>query len=254
VTRTAKGLAEEWLSVDDFSAQFSELIFTVPADVFIPAGGRPETIDKDNWTRFLLPDGAPSSRAIVEGANSFITPAARLELQKKGVIVMRDASANKCGVISSSYEIIANLLLSEEEFLANKQRYVKGVLEILERRASDEAHLIFRRFKETGRPYTELSDAISVEINGHYARLFRFFESRPELPLKQPWRRAIVSHLPSLLQKDRRFNDRLSRLPRKYRSAILAAEIGSSMVYRGGQESDFEDTVRLHVERTFPRA
>ena len=45
---------------------------------------------------------------------------------------MRDASANKCGVISSSYEIIANLLLSTDEFLAEKGRYVADVLEILE--------------------------------------------------------------------------------------------------------------------------
>ena len=65
---------------------------------------------------------------------------------------------------------------------------------------------------------------------------------------------AIVSHLPTLLQTDKRFNDRLARLPQKYRSAILAAEIGSSMVYRGGRDSDFEDTVRLFVERTFPKA
>lgn len=252
VTRTSKGLQEEWISVDDFSEQFGDLVFTVQADIFMPGGGRPETIDKDNWQRFLLPDGTPSSKAIVEGANSFITPAARVELQKKGVIVMRDASANKCGVISSSYEIIANLLLSEKEFLSNKKRYVKGVLEILERRASDEANLIFRRHQETGRPYTEISDAISVEINSNYARLFKFFQSRPELALKKPWKRAIESHLPSLLRDDPRFNDRLPRLPQKYRSAILAAEIGSSMVYRGDQNSDFEDQVRLHVERTFP--
>ncbi len=251
VTKTSKGLVEEWLSVDDFSREFGDLIFTVQADLFIPGGGRPETIDKDNWQRFMLPDGTPSSKAIIEGANSFITPAARIELQKKGIIVMRDASANKCGVISSSYEIIANLTLSEEEFLKNKKRYVKGVLEILERRASDEANLIFRRRRETGKPYTEISDAISVEINTNYARLFKFFQARPELALQQPWRKAITSHLPTLLREDPRFKDRLTRLPQKYRSAILAAEIGSSMVYRGGQDSDFEDTIRLHVERTF---
>ncbi len=250
VTRTATGLQEEWLSTDEFSRQFGELIFSVKADLFIPGGGRPETIDKDNWQRFMLPDGSPSARAIVEGANSYITPAARLELQKHGVVVMRDASANKCGVISSSYEIIANLLLTEAEFLKHKQRYVKGVLAILERRASDEAHLIIRRAKETGRPYTEISDAISVEINSNYARLFKFFQARPELALKQPWKRAILNHLPALLRDDERFRDRLSQLPQKYRSAILAAEIGSSLVYRGDQDAQFEDVVRLHVERT----
>ena len=251
VSRTSKGLVEEWVSVDDFSQQFGDLPFTVEADLFIPGGGRPETIDKDNWQRFLLADGTPSSKAIIEGANSFITPAARVELQKKGVIVMRDASANKCGVISSSYEIIANLTLTEQEFLKNKKRYVKGVLEILERRASDEANLIFRRHKESGKSYTEISDEISVEINTNYARLFKFFQSRPELSLKQPWRRAIESHLPTLLRDDLRFKDRFARLPQKYRSAILAAEIGSSMVYRGGQDSAFEDTVKAHVVRSF---
>ena len=44
---------------------------------------------------------------VITGANSFLTPEARPQLQRKGVIIMRDASANKCGVISSSYEIIA---------------------------------------------------------------------------------------------------------------------------------------------------
>lgn len=249
ITRTAKGLQEEWISVDDFSRQWGELIFTVQADLFIPGGGRPETIDKDNWQRFILEDGTPSSKAIIEGANSFITPAARVELQKKGVVVMRDASANKCGVISSSYEIIANLAFDEDEFLKNKARYVKGVLEILERRASDEANLIFRRRKETGRLFTEISDALSVEINANYARLFKFFQSKPELAMKQPYKRALLAHLPALLRE--KFADRVSRLPQKYRSAILAAEIGSSMVYRSGD--DFEDVVKLHVERTFPQ-
>lgn len=251
VTRTAKGLVEEWISVDEFSRQFGDLVFSVKADVFIPGGGRPETIDKDNWQRFLLADGTPSSKAIIEGANSFITPAARVELQKKGVIVMRDASANKCGVISSSYEIISNLMLDEKEFLTNKKRYVKGVLAILEQRASDEANLIFRRHKETGKLYTEISDAISQEINSNKARLFKFFQANPQLALEQPWRRAILSHLPTLLREDKRFNDRLERLPQKYRSAILAAEIGSSMVYRGDPEMMFADTVQQHVERTF---
>jgi glutamate dehydrogenase len=250
VTRTGRGLREEWISLDDFSREFGSLPFTVQADLFLPGGGRPETIDDDNWQRFLLADGTPSARAIVEGANSFITPAARVELQKKGVLVMRDASANKCGVISSSYEIIANLLLSEEEFLRNKKRYVAGVLEILERRAADEAHLILRRWRETGKPCTEISDAISTEINAGYARLFRFFQARNELCLQEPFRRAILSHLPAILREGR-FRRRISRLPAKYRSAILAAEIGSSMVYRGDQEADFEDTVRLHLERHF---
>jgi len=253
VTMGDAGLSEEWVSVDEFSREFGGLVFDTPADLFIPGGGRPETIDGSNWERFFMADGTPSARAIVEGANSFITPDARTQLQKRGVIIMRDASANKCGVISSSYEIIANLLFSESEFLHHKQHYVGNVLAILEQRAGDEARLILkRRREEPARLCTEISDAISSEINGHYARLFRFFQERPELCLQPLFRRVILAHLPCMIRDEPRFRRRIANLPQKYRSAILAAELGSSLVYRGDRESDFEDILKLHIARNFP--
>jgi len=252
VTMGAAGLTEEWISIDDFSREFDDLIFSTPADLFIPGGGRPETIDVNNWERFFLADGAPSSRAIIEGANSFITPEARTLLQKRGVLIMRDASANKCGVISSSYEIIANLLLSESEFLQHKQRYVGDVLSILEKRAGDEARLILKRHGENpALPCTEISDAISGEINCHYARLFRFFQGRPELCLQALFRRVILTHLPRMIRHEPRYRRRIADLPRKYLCAILAAELASSMVYRGERETEFEDILRLHIAKNF---
>jgi len=253
VSRTDSGLQEEWISVDEFSREFGELPFSVPADIFIPGGGRPETIDMHNWERFLRPDGTPSSKIIVEGANSFITPDARVQLQKKDVIIMRDASANKCGVISSSYEIIANLLLTEEEFLANKERYVADVLQILEKRAADEARLILKRRREQPTLLcTEISNTLSTEINSHYARLFRFFQNRPEICLQPLFKRAIMSHLPDFLSTNEQYRQRIEKLPQKYIFAILAAEIGSAMVYRGDQEADFEALVRVFLSRNFP--
>lgn len=253
VTRITDTLVETWISIDEFSREYSELPFTVKADLFIPAGGRPETIDEANWERFLLPDGTPSAKVIVEGANSYITPKARINLQKRGVLIMRDASANKCGVISSSYEIIANLLLSEEEFLAAKEQYCKDVLSILETVSEREARLILeRRRRKPSLLCTEISDAISHEINGHYTRLFKFFQLRPELCLQPRFRRAILGHLPRMLREDPRYRRRISRLPKKYLFAILAAEIGSSMVYRGNQEMAYEDEVWMHLARNFP--
>ena len=255
VTRIDGELREEWISIDEFSREFNDLVFTVPADLFIPAGGRPETIDQANWEHFCLPDGSPSSPVIVEGANSFITPEARSQLQKRGAIIMRDVSANKCGVISSSYEIIANLLLSESEFMAHKGRYVRDVLEILECRAEDEARLILRRRREQpGLLCTDISDSLSTEINGHYARLFSFFQGRPELCLQPLFRRAILAHLPRMLREEAGYRRRLGKLPQKYLFAILAAEIASSLVYRGNRESDFADMIRLHLKRNFPQA
>jgi glutamate dehydrogenase len=106
--------------------------------------------------------------------------------------VLRDASANKCGVISRSYEIIANLLLTEKEFLTQKNRYVADVIEILEMRVEEEASLIFRRYREPGNTllFTEISEALSMEINAHYTRLFNFFQQNTQLCNEPLFRRA----------------------------------------------------------------
>jgi glutamate dehydrogenase len=255
VISTASGPEEQWVTMDEFHREFGNLLFSVPTDLFIPAGGRPETIDKDNWHRFFREDGTPTTRAIIEGANSFITPEARIQLQKRGIAIMRDASANKCGVISSSYEIIANLLMTEEEFLRQKERYAADVIEILEKRAEDEARLIFKRHQESGGAllYTEISDAISQEINSHYARLFNFFQQRPQLCDQPLFRQAILSHLPRLVREEPHYSQRLKHLPAKYRYAILAAEIASSLVYCGDREADFEEMLTWHLTRKISR-
>lgn len=251
VSRISGGLVEEWLDIDDFYRIYNTLVFTVKADLFIPAGGRPETIDGQNWRSFLDENGLPSSQVIVEGANSFVTPEARVQLQRSGVVIMRDASANKCGVISSSYEIIANLLLSEREFLDQKERYAGDVLAILKKRAADEASLILRRRRESVNTllYSEISETISQNINSFYSRLFEFFAARPELCLQPPFRQAVIRHLPRMLQEIPAFRQRIKRLPVKYLCAILAAEIGSSLVYTGSRDADFEDMVKRHLAR-----
>ncbi len=252
ITRQGDELIEEWITVDEFYRLFNNLIFDVEADLFIPAGGRPETIHTGNWQQFLV-EGKPSARAIVEGANSFITPEARDLLQQAGVVIMRDASANKCGVISSSYEIIANLLLSEKEFFANKDRYVGDVLEILEKRAADEARLIFRRYQELAgsRSYTDISTALSKEINAHYARLFDYFQKRPELGTKPLYRRALLAHLPRILRETPHYRKRIGKLPLKYQAAILASEIASSMVYQEDRDAEYEQMLCGHLQRHF---
>jgi glutamate dehydrogenase len=233
VQRTESGLEETWVTLDEFQKEFGELLFTVPADLFIPAGGRPETVDRSSWTRFYGPDGTPTVRVIVEGANSFLTPEARAHLQEKGIVVLRDASANKCGVISSSYEIIGNLLLSEKEFLAHKETYVKDVLAILEQRAANEAELIFRRHREARgqASFTEISNAISLEINAHDAKLFEFFQARPDLCTRPLFRRALLAHLPRMIRESPIFRLRVRNLPPKYRAAMLAVEIASVIVF-----------------------
>jgi glutamate dehydrogenase len=251
LVRTSSAVEEHWVTSDEFYRELDDLVFAVVADLFLPCGGRPETIDANNWQRMLDPAGRPTARVIVEGANSYITPAARIELQQRGVILLRDASANKCGVISSSYEIIANLLMSEKDFLDHKEAYVKDVLGILDRRAEDEVRLIFQRHRENeGRLlYTEISDALSSEINGHYARFFTFLQRRPELIDQPLFRRALLQHLPEFVRQRPRCRQRVAKLPLKYKYAILAVEIATQIVYHGGWDLDVESRLKDFLKR-----
>ncbi len=253
VIRGEKGVEETWITVDEFYKEMDELVFTVSTDLFLPCGGRPETIDRSNWQKLLDSGGKPTVRVITEGANSFITPVARSDIQKKGVIVLRDASANKCGVISSSYEIIANLLMTAREFLAHKEAYVQDVLAILEKRAEEEANLIFLRHRQGNGKlfYTDISNAISEEINDHYAKLFSYFQSRPELCDQPLFRKVLLNHLPALIRESPKLRGRVKRIPPKIKNAILSSEIATRIVYHGGWEMDFEGRLKEFIKENF---
>lgn len=252
LTMTDSGLNEEWISTDKFYKTFNNVIFTVETDLFIPAGGRPETINENNVDRYFNDDDLPSSKVMVEGANSFITPAARQTLQQRGVVIMRDASANKCGVISSSYEIIANLVFSDEEFLAHKEEYINDVVDILNEMAEVEALAVIRKYRELdgAETYTEISGLLSREINDHYARMFNYFEGKPEqlgLPKQQ---KAMLAHMPKIIQHREEFGSRLqTHLPDKVKFAILASKLASGLVYAGDDANLYGEIIEAQLGR-----
>ena len=142
-------------------------------------------------------------------------------------------------------------MLTEKEFLVNKERYVSDVVDILNRRAEDEARLIFKRRREGGgsQLWTEVSAEISREINAHYARLFDFFQQRPELCSKPLYQAAILRHLPKIISETPRFRKRIAELPAKIKYAILASEIASSLVYVGDKEAAYEQMLQGHLRQ-----
>ncbi len=251
VIMTEKGPEELWVTSDEFHSEFENLIFSHVTDVFIPAGGRPETIHDGNWEKLFDERGNPTTRAIVEGANSFISPSAREKIQDRGIIILKDASANKCGVICSSYEIIGGLLMSEKEFLENKPEYVPDVLKILEKRAVDEADLIFERYRQYHgeRRYTEISNEISYEINDLTNQIYQYLLAHPEKVPGRPYSRILLLHFPELIQKRKKFRDRTKFLPLKYRIAMISTEIATRIVYHGGFEIPFEDKLEGFARR-----
>jgi glutamate dehydrogenase len=249
VQMSEQGLQESWISTDEFYKTFDSLPFTVQTDLFIPAGGRPETIAAYNVANFLDKQGKPSAKVIIEGANSFITPEARLVLQQQGVVIMRDASANKCGVISSSYEILGNLMLSDAEFLEHKAAYVADVLAILNRLAEQEARLIIKRHREAGGliPYTDFTNVISRQINEHYARMFAYFQANPQKLQEAAYRHVILQNMTQLIQTD--FPERIDRLPEKIKYAVLAVKLASSLVYENDDNTMYGDLIEAQVRR-----
>ncbi|HET6146978.1 MAG TPA: NAD-glutamate dehydrogenase domain-containing protein [Polyangia bacterium] len=205
----------------------------VVADVFVPAGGRPGTINADNWSRFLRPDGRPASRLIVEGANLFLTQDARRHLAEAGVLIIKDSSANKCGVICSSYEVLAGLLLTDAELMAIKPAFVVQVIERLRRAARLEAELLMETHRR--RPATPLYE-VSIQLSQQINRLASALAAGyPRLAQEYPAlvREAVLAHVPPALVEaagERVF----TQLPASYRAQLVCTTIAASIVYREG--------------------
>lgn len=144
-------------------------------DVFVPCGGRPESVDLSTVGR-LIEDKKSTIPYFVEGANLFMTQDARLRLEQAGAIVFKDASVNKGGVTSSSLEVLASLAFDDDGFLEHMcidhdgkvpqfyQSYVKEVQETIKQNARFEFEAIWREHEETDQPQSVLSDKISVAI------------------------------------------------------------------------------------------
>ncbi len=165
---------------------------------------------------------------------------------------MRDASANKCGVISSSYEIIANLLFTDEEFLANKAEYVADVIDILNQMAEVEARAVIRKYRELegSKTYTEISGLLSQEINSHYARMYNYFESNPQQITLPKQQKAMLAHMPRLIRNSEKYAARLqTNLPEKVKYAILASKLASGLVYAGDDSSLYADIIEAQLAR-----
>ena len=144
-------------------------------DVFVPCGGRPESIDLSTVGKLINNDKSVIPY-IVEGANLFITQDSKLRLEKAGCILFKDASANKGGVTSSSLEVLASLSLNDKEFVENMcvgadgsvpefyQAYVKEVQDVIKRNATLEFEAIWREHEQSGALRSVLSDQLSVAI------------------------------------------------------------------------------------------
>lgn len=227
-------IVEEWLSGNEMNHILRTHVHQTKADIFIPGGGRPRTLNEHNYKNFLDETGKPTSKAIVEGGNLYLTPAARRNLEKLGVLVIRDSSANKGGVICSSFEVLAGLVLTEEEFLQEKPVIVEEILNIIQSRAKDEATALLQMHGTTY--LTEASERISQRINAYTDELLSYL-SKTTLSddVNDPLIQSLFNYCLPLLRT--KYRQRiLKEIPEMHKKAIIACFLAQRLVYRRGLE------------------
>ena len=215
------------------------------ADLFVPCGGRPNSINIQNWKQLLDDNGAPRFKYIVEGANLFLTQQARLALESKGVLIFKDASANKGGVTSSSLEVLASLAMTDREYEehlcvhnrkvpAFRVRYVKDVLDRIRHNARLEFELLWSEHGKSKTPLSILTDRLSNRIN-------TVSDSIRESDLWKDagtFRAVIEKHCPPSLVQLVGLKKIIQRVPQNYLQAIVSAWMASHFIYQFGLDAD----------------
>ncbi|MBN1154062.1 NAD-glutamate dehydrogenase [candidate division KSB1 bacterium] len=216
------------------------------ADLFVPCGGRPKSINIQNWKKLLDENGAPRFKFIVEGANLFITQQARIALEEKGVIVIKDASANKGGVTSSSLEVLASLALNDEEYQnwmcvvdgktpKFREDYVNDVLKKIRNNSRMEFEILWKeRNISTKAAISNISDQLSNKINQVTDAIHSSELCKNEKLVKK----ILEHHCPSALVQMIGIDKIMERVPKNYIRAILSSWIASNFIYKYGLAAD----------------
>ncbi|KAL8675294.1 MAG: hypothetical protein Q9168_000323 [Polycauliona sp. 1 TL-2023] len=210
-------------------------------DMFVPCGGRPESIDLSTVHKLIV-DGKSTIPYIVEGANLFITQDAKLRLEKAGCIVYKDASANKGGVTSSSLEVLASLSFDDQGFEENMciradgsvpafyDAYVREVQQTIKTNAALEFEAIWREHQQTRIARSTLSDTLSIAITKLDEEL-----QKTELWHNLELRTSVLQDaLPKLLLEKIGLDLIVQRVPDNYLRAIFGSYLASRFVYEHG--------------------
>ena len=214
------------------------------ADLFVPCGGRPASVNKSNVQK-LFKDGRPKFKYVVEGANLFFTDDARKILEASGVHLFKDASANKGGVTSSSMEVLAALSMDSNEhdqlltIPAGSTEppefykdYVRVIGAVIRRNARLEFKAIWAANQKTGQSKVELTKILSQKINS----LSDYISD--VLDMNSPLARKILRRaLPNILLSQCGFESIIKRVPQNYLRAVAATWVASRYIYKNGVEA-----------------
>ena len=235
------------------------------ADTFVPCGGRPASVTLENVHKFVIGlettgeamlegrvgnlarSGRLRFKYITEGANLFITHDARLALEKVGVVLVKDSSANKGGVSSSSLEVLAGLALNDAEYrelMCEKngvlpefyQKYVAGILLWVHMNARREFDCLWSESRQgrCGGLITLASDELSTKIVNMRKYIYdsNLFEN------KKMVRYVLKNFVPPALLEVVPLDTLMQRVPQNYLRAVFAIWLASNFVYSIGLDAN----------------
>lgn len=217
----------------------AHLIFK--SDLFVPCGGRPESINISNVNKLFDAEGKCHFKYIVEGANLFITKQARIELERRGVVLFPDASANKGGVTSSSLEVLCGLSLTDDEYTRNMTfkdskppafylSYVADIQNIICANAAKEFEAIWAEHQKTGKPRSIISTELSQALNVLSEEL-----EATDLFDQPRIRAAVMAQVfPKTLVEKVGLEELCNRIPKAYASSAFAAFLAADFIYKNG--------------------
>jgi glutamate dehydrogenase len=221
-----------------------ELISEANIRAFIPCGGFKDTVNQGNIRRFL--ELFKELQFIVEGANVFFDDAARRYIATQTKIKqIKDSTANKGGVFSSSVaEVLTAFLLQDdyEDKLLNdsstRWALTKDILQLVDRYSRMETGLLLRLYDaDPSVPLFELSEKTSEQIFALQDQLEPCLEqilADGELV----WQ-VMVQYIPSVLREKLGEQSIMALLNTEhlqpYRNAIITKKLASMAFYRFGE-------------------
>ncbi len=211
---------------------------------FIPCGGFKDTINQGNVRQFL--ELFQELRFIVEGANVFFDDTSRRYIATHTDIKqIKDSTANKGGVFSSSIaEVLTAFLLQddyEDKLLndrATRWALIKDILQLVDRFSRMETGLLLRLYDaDPSVPLFELSEITSEQIFALQDRLEPGLEQI--LADRELVWEVMVHYIPSELREKLGEQAIMTTLNAKklqpYRNAIITKKLASMAFYRFGE-------------------
>jgi len=208
---------------------------------FIPCGGFKDTIHQGNVKQFL--EVFKELKFIVEGANVFFDDVARRHIAvSTDILQIKDSTANKGGVFSSSVSEVLTAFLLENQYekqlldnVANRWSLIHNIITMVARYAEMETAMLMKVYAvDPMVPLFDLSERTSEKI---FAFQEQLLDRREEIMADEPlvWK-TLEQYIPPLLigilGREAIMKTLHSEELEAYLDAILTKKLASMAYYR----------------------